>query len=74
MLTDTFVCPNCDAKYKVVRMEAPPDDPKTNDPEIACVSCGDRFLGREGSAVLKYFLFDGRRNHLRRLRSGRTRG
>lgn len=56
-MPDTFVCPNCDAKYKLVRVEAAPG-PTTDDPKIACLSCGDPLLAREGSNVLKYFLFN----------------
>jgi hypothetical protein len=33
-----FECPNCAAKYKVVRVEAP--EGPTTDREIICVSCG----------------------------------
>jgi hypothetical protein len=43
-----FACPNCDAYYQVVKVEA---DPETNDRELACRSCGGR-----GKFVLKYFL------------------
>ena len=50
-----FDCPNCGAKYKMVRAE---DDPKTLDHQITCRSCGAPFHGREGSMVLKYFLVD----------------
>lgn len=66
-MPDTFVCPNCDAKYKLVRMEPVPG-PTADDPEITCLSCGDPLLGRDGSHVLKYFPFDdGRRPRRKRL-------
>jgi len=47
-----FKCPNCDALYKVVRVEAGPA--KTR--EITCRKCGGPLRGREGQHVLKYFL------------------
>ena len=50
-----FECPNCGAKYKLVRAEA---DPKLPDREITCRRCGTPFHGREGSLALKYFLVD----------------
>jgi hypothetical protein len=48
-----FACPNCDAYYQVVKVEA---GPETNDRELACRSCGGRLKSREGKFVLKYFL------------------
>jgi predicted RNA-binding Zn-ribbon protein involved in translation (DUF1610 family) len=50
-----FECPNCKAKYKLVRVEG---DPKTLDRQITCLSCGAPFYGREGTLALKYFLED----------------
>lgn len=32
----TFQCPNCDAQYKVVRVEGAP----THDHQILCLGCG----------------------------------
>jgi hypothetical protein len=55
-------CPNCDAQYKVVRVEVSPTD---NFREITCVSCGGPLQGRDGKSALKYFLASerkGRRN------------
>ena len=46
-----FQCPTCDAKYKVVRIEAAP----TQDRQIECASCGGPLLDRQGRFVLKYF-------------------
>jgi predicted RNA-binding Zn-ribbon protein involved in translation (DUF1610 family) len=46
-----FQCPTCDAKYKVVRIEAAP----MHDRQIMCVSCGGPLLSRQGKFVLKYF-------------------
>ena len=54
-----FECPNCAAKYEVVRVEAPPA-PNT-DREITCLSCGAPLHGREGPFLLKYFLRSKRR-------------
>ena len=51
----SFECPNCKAKYKVVRVEA---DAKSVDRQIACPNCGAPFHGREGSIALKYFMVD----------------
>jgi hypothetical protein len=50
---DSFVCPNCDALYELVKVEA---GPETVDRAIACRSCGALLSGREGKFVLKYFL------------------
>ena len=49
----SFTCPNCDALYQVVKVEA---GPETIDGEVACRSCGAPFAGMEGKFVLKYFL------------------
>jgi hypothetical protein len=48
----TFTCPNCNALYQVVKVEA---GPETIDRELECHSCGAPLLGREG-LVVKYFL------------------
>jgi hypothetical protein len=55
----SFECPNCAAKYEVVRVDAPPGP--TIDREITCVSCGGPLQGREGPFVLKYFLIERRK-------------
>ena len=60
-----FNCPTCEAKYEVVRVEAPPE-PMT-DREITCVSCGGPLHGRDGKFILKYFLVE----RSRRRASGR---
>jgi len=49
----SFTCPNCQALYHIVKVEA---GPETNDRELACRSCGAPLPSREGSLVLKYFL------------------
>jgi hypothetical protein len=53
---DSFACPNCNALYQVIKVEA---GPETTDQEIACRSCGGPLAGREGKFVLKYFLLRG---------------
>jgi hypothetical protein len=53
MPADPFHCPNCNAFYRVIKVEAGPETPDT---EIACRNCGGPLTGREGNWVLKYFL------------------
>jgi hypothetical protein len=48
-----FNCPNCDALYKLVRMDAPPS---SKEREITCRRCGAPLRGREGAFILKFFL------------------
>jgi hypothetical protein len=48
-----FTCPNCDAYYQVVKVEA---EPETDNREIVCRACGGPLTAREGKFVLKYFL------------------
>jgi predicted RNA-binding Zn-ribbon protein involved in translation (DUF1610 family) len=50
-----FNCPNCDAKYDLVRTEA---EPVTTDRELVCLSCGGPLRSREGRFILKYFLLE----------------
>jgi hypothetical protein len=57
-----FNCSYCGAKYKIVRVEAPPG-PAT-DRQIVCLSCGGPLNGREVAFLLKYFLIE--RPRLRR--------
>jgi len=52
-LFNTFVCPNCQALYQIVKVEA---GPETDSREIVCRACGGPLVGREGKFVLKYFL------------------
>jgi hypothetical protein len=49
-----YYCPNCNAKYKLVRMEAKPS--ATLEPELTCLSCGGPLPASEGAFLLKYFL------------------
>lgn len=46
-----FKCPNCDALYQIVRVEAAP----ANDRKITCLNCGGTLTGRDGQFILKYF-------------------
>ena len=63
-----FHCPNCEAEYKVVRVEAPP----THDGQVICLSCGGPLQNREGKFVLKYFRAgDGSQRRSRRERKPR---
>jgi predicted Zn finger-like uncharacterized protein len=52
-LSARFNCPNCGARYEVIRVEAPP---RPTDREVTCLSCGGPLHGREGKYLLKYFL------------------
>jgi hypothetical protein len=52
-LFNTFTCPNCQALYQIVKVEA---GPETDSREIVCRACGGPLVGREGKFVLKYFL------------------
>ena len=49
----TFNCPNCNALYQLVSIEA---GPETITRDITCRSCGAALPGREGKLVFKYFL------------------
>ena len=54
MTKPLFNCPNCNALYHLIKAEA---GPETIDREITCRICGAPLPGRDGSFVLKYFLF-----------------
>jgi hypothetical protein len=49
-----FICPLCEAEFKVVRVEAGAEIPEGS--VVFCPACQTPFPGREGPAVLKYFL------------------
>src|SRR6516162_703381 len=51
-----FRCPNCEAQYKVVRVESPPSQ---RDRQLLCLSCGGPLHNRDGRFALKYFRTDG---------------
>ena len=63
---NTFACPNCNALYQVVKVEA---GPETADSEITCRVCGGPLAGREGKFVLKYFLLREATRRERRLKA-----
>ena len=48
----TFQCPNCEAGYKAVRIEAARTG---EDRQLTCLGCGAPLLSREGKFALKYF-------------------
>jgi predicted RNA-binding Zn-ribbon protein involved in translation (DUF1610 family) len=45
-----YNCPNCDALYDVVKVEA---GPETTIRQLTCRSCGGPLTAREGNFVLK---------------------
>jgi hypothetical protein len=49
----SFTCPNCQALYQLVKVEA---GPETTFHDVACRACGASLPGREGNLVRKYFL------------------
>jgi transcription elongation factor Elf1 len=49
----SFNCPNCNALYQLVKVEA---GRETADRQLTCRACGAPLQGREGKFVLKYFL------------------
>jgi hypothetical protein len=49
----SFICPNCNALYRMVGQEA---GPETLYRELTCRACGGPLPAREGKFVLKYFL------------------
>jgi hypothetical protein len=65
---NSFTCPNCQALYSLVKVEA---GPETNDRELACRVCDAPLPAREGRFVLKYFLLrnGGRGQRFRRVKA-----
>jgi hypothetical protein len=55
LLTTDFDCPNCGARYKIVRVER---DEVLSEEQTACLGCDAPLNGREGRLILKYFLLD----------------
>jgi hypothetical protein len=60
-------CPNCGAKYKVVRVEAP----AAFDKYVTCLGCGGVLETREGGFMLKYRLVKRPSPRKRRIKHGR---
>jgi hypothetical protein len=48
-----FICANCGARYKVVRVEGPST---ADDSTLMCIRCDAALQDREDRFVLKYFL------------------
>jgi len=55
-LSMPFACPNCDARYEVVRVEMD----SAPDLQLTFRRCGGPLNGRESRFALKYFLVDRR--------------
>jgi len=53
-----FNCPNCDASYMVVQVQAAPS---TFYRQITCRSCDGPLEPQKGRFILKYFLLEERR-------------
>ena len=51
-----FRCSNCEAEYRVMRVESPPSQ---QDRQLLCLSCGGPLHNRDGKFALKYFRTDG---------------
>ena len=49
----SFTCPNCQALYQVVKVEAGRETAFHN---VTCLACGAPLSGRDGEFVVKYFL------------------
>jgi hypothetical protein len=54
MRNPLFKCPNCEALYQVIRVEAGPET--TTDRKVPCRACGAPLAARDDEFVLKYFL------------------
>jgi len=48
-----FACPECQARYKVVRMRT---EPAASYPTLQCIVCRKPLASTEGDSILKYFL------------------
>jgi predicted Zn finger-like uncharacterized protein len=51
--SEAFECPNCHARYDVVRIKS---GAETRETEIFCRICEKPLRSRDGDSVLKYFL------------------
>jgi hypothetical protein len=60
----SFTCPNCGAKYRLVKVEAPIS--VVPDCEVPCRGCGGPLNGRDGDFFLKYFLVERSKSGKRR--------
>ena len=59
---ELFICPNCNAQYKLVRADA---YHAASYCQIECYHCGGPLNGRDGQFILKYFLVDRPRRQLK---------
>jgi hypothetical protein len=50
---EEFKCPQCQARYKIVRVNA---RSQTIDRPVQCKVCAQPFVSRDGEDILKYFL------------------
>jgi hypothetical protein len=50
-----FVCPECQARYKVVHV---PPLPRSTARQVSCLICAHALAAADGDDVLKYFLVD----------------
>jgi hypothetical protein len=48
-----FICPGCQARYKVVRVKA---EPRSRDRPLHCKVCKQPLAATDGEDILKYFL------------------
>jgi hypothetical protein len=48
-----FACPQCQARYKIVRVAA---EPGASHPTLQCKVCRQPLASTEGNDILKYFL------------------
>jgi len=53
--TQEFTCPQCQARYKIVRVNA---GPQTVNRPVHCKVCRWPFVSSDGEDILKYFLID----------------
>ena len=66
VMGNMFNCPNCEARYHLVKVEA---GPESKDREITCRACGGPLAPRDGPYVLKYFLLEKRARPMQRVPS-----
>src|SRR5215510_16421104 len=52
---EEFECPQCQARYKIVRVKA---GPQTVNWPVQCKVCTRPFVSKDGDDILKYFLID----------------
>jgi len=52
---EEFECPQCQARYRIVRVNA---GPQTIAGSVQCKVCAQPFVSKDGNDVLTYFLID----------------